>query len=274
LEARASRRRSPGRSWANVPDAFRTNSSSRGVRGTMPPSSRFSSWAARISTRRFRSRLPASMTWPSSPLTVAPWIWPGALAATPRRSSTSRPFRLAASSTASVAFARLPPGLDIWATFCPLSQDRHPSAAFAGAKVIVWAWKWTSPPRFSAWKYARERVRASCHSRTPPPTRTRTASRSTSARWAATAARRTSRAISGWSFRLWLSSAGRVINASLGCLNRPRPWVSLFPSRSYPMDNCRSSSGGGSSCVAGSQPTSRQRSALMASGFTWPSRLR
>lgn len=81
------------------------------------------------------------MTWPVGPLTVAPWTWPGAFAATPRRSSTSRPWLRAESSIASVAFARLPPGLDIWATFRPLSQDRQvPSAAFAGAKVIVWAW--------------------------------------------------------------------------------------------------------------------------------------
>jgi hypothetical protein len=63
------------------------------------------------------------------------------LDATPRLRSTSRPFFLAAASIASVAFARLPSALDIWATFCPLSHDRHPSAAFAGAKVIVWAWK-------------------------------------------------------------------------------------------------------------------------------------
>ncbi len=107
----------------------------------MPPSSVFSSWAARISTRRFRSRLPASITWPSSPLTVAPWAIPGARDATPRFRSTSRPFSLAAASIASVAFSRLPPGFERRITFRPFSQVRQvPSSAFAGRKVITWAW--------------------------------------------------------------------------------------------------------------------------------------
>lgn len=229
----ASRRRSPGRLWGSLPVSRRMNSSSRGVSGTMPPSSLFSSCAARISTRRLRSRLPASMTWPSNPRTVAPWAIPGASDAFPRRRSTSRPCFIAAASIASVAFSRPPPGFESRWTFRPLSQDRQvPSSAFAGAKVIVWAWKWTSPPRFSAWKYARESVRAGRHSCTRPPTRTRTASRSTSRRCAATTSRRRSRAISGWSFRLWLTSAGRVISASFGWRNSPRLWVSLVPWRS------------------------------------------
>ena len=107
----------------------------------MPPSSRFNSCAAKISTRRLRSRLPASMTWPSGPLTVAPWTWPGARDARPRRSSTARPWVFAAASTASVTLARLPSGLDISAMFRPLSQDRHePSGIWAGMKVMTWAW--------------------------------------------------------------------------------------------------------------------------------------
>ena len=81
------------------------------------------------------------MTWPSGPFTVAPWTWPGARDARPRLSSTSRPWDFAAASIASVAFARLPSGLDISATFRPLSQLLQvPLGILAGMKVITWAW--------------------------------------------------------------------------------------------------------------------------------------
>lgn len=161
------------------------------------------------------------------------------------------------------------------ATWAPLSQARQPSpGSQAGGKIMMWGWMWGSPSRFSPWGYSKVRIFPLSHPRFPRPLRARIATFSASARTALAPAMMMSMAATGSPFVASLSSQGTVIRTSFIGRKRLLPRVNLFPARSHPLVNWRSSSAGGCSSTSGSHPTAFQSSGLKAIGFTFPSRER